>query len=208
LKKAHCYVIIPLRLYKMKKIILASSSPRRKELLESIGLKFAVKPSNIPEILNPRLGPRAQAEQLSRQKAQAVGKRVKNAIVIAADSLIVLNKEVIGKPSSILHAKRILKKLGGQTHIVVTGFTIVDTETEKTVTKSVETKVTMRNVSQKEIEAYVKKENVLDKAGAYAIQGVASIFFEKVEGDFFNIVGLPVHSLFQELKKFGVVVLA
>lgn len=191
----------------MKKIILASSSPRRKELLESIGLKFSVKPSNIPETMNPRLGPRAQAEQLSRQKARAVGGRVKNSIIIAADSLIVFNKEIIGKPTSVQHAKRILKKFSGQTHTVITGFTILDTEKGKSMTKSVETKVTMRKVSQKEIEAYVKKEHVLDKAGAYAIQGVASIFFEKVDGDFFNVVGLPVQSLFQELKKFGVKVL-
>ncbi len=208
MKKSQPYAIIPLRLYKMKKIILASSSPRRKALLESIGLKFIVKPSNIPEKMNPRLGPRAQAEYLSQQKAKAVGRRVKNSIIIAADSLIVLNKEIIGKPTSMQHAKRILKKFSGQTHTVITGFTILDTETGKYVTKSVATKVTMRKISKEEIDAYVKREHVRDKAGAYAIQGLGSLLFEKVDGDFFNVVGLPVNVLFQELKKFGVTILA
>lgn len=188
----------------MKKIVLASSSPRRKTLLESIGLKFTVKPSNIPETKNPRLGPRAQAEYLSQQKAKAVAGRVNNAVIIAADTVVVLNKEIIGKPVSTDRAEKMLRKLSGKTHTVITGFTILDTETGKSVTKSVETKVTMRKVSQKEIEAYVKREHVLDKAGAYAIQGIGSLLFGKVEGDFFNVVGLPVSSLFQELKRFGV----
>lgn len=191
----------------MKKIILASSSPRRKELLEGIGLKFKVRPSNIPEKMNPRLGPRSQAENLSLQKAKAAAESVKDSIIIAADTIVVLNKEIIGKPASIEHAKKTLKKLQGKMHIVITGFTILDTATGKSITKSVTTKAYMRKLTAKEIDAYLKKEHVLDKAGSYAMQNLGAVLFEKIEGDYFNIAGLPLRALAIELKKFGIYIL-
>ncbi len=157
--------------------------------------------------MNPRLGPRAQAEYLSQQKAKAVSERVKHAIIIAADTLVVLNKEIIGKPSSVEQAKKMLKKLSGKTHTVITGFTIIDTASNKTTTKSSQTKVFIRKLSKKEIDAYVKKEQTLDKAGGYAIQGIGSLLIEKIEGDFSNVVGLPLATLYQELKKFGIFLL-
>jgi septum formation protein len=191
----------------MKKIILASSSPRRKQLLESLGIKFHIAPSNIDEKLNPRLGPRKQAEELSRQKAEAIAHRFKDAIIIAADTMVVLDNELIGKPLSLAHGKQILKKLSGRDHVVVTGYTILDTATGKSITKSEETKMYLRKLSEKEIDAYIKKENILDKAGGYAIQGIGSILFERIEGDYFNAVGLPLCSVAQELKKFGILLL-
>lgn len=191
----------------MKKIILASSSPRRKELLTSIGVKFKAIKSNVDEKMNPRLGPASQAELLSQQKAEAVAERYDDAIIIGADTLIAIDNEILGKPKDLVDARRILKKLSGKMQKVITGFTIIDSETKKSITKSVETKVYMRSVSDKEITAYMKKEYTLDKAGGYAIQGVGSIFVEKIEGDYFNVVGLPLYTLTKELKKFGISVL-
>lgn len=191
-----------------RKVILASSSPRRKELLEGLGFNFTVKPSKIPEKMNPRLGPKARAENLSLQKAKAVAKRVKNALIIAADTIVVLQNEIIGKPESPDHAKRMLKKLQGRKHIVITGFTILDTESGKLITKAASTNVYMKKLTVKEIDAYFKKEHVLDKAGSYAMQGLGGILFEKIEGDYFTVVGLPLHALAVELKKFGVNILA
>lgn len=188
----------------MKKIVLASSSPRRKELLEGIGLKFKIKPSNIAEKMNPRLGPQSQAESLSLQKAKAIAGNINDALIISADTIVVLNNEIIGKPSSIDHAKRTLRKLQGKMHLVITGFTILDTATGKSVTKSETTKAYMRKLTQKEIDAYLKKEYVLDKAGSYAMQNLGAVLFEKIEGDYFNVAGLPLHALAKELKKFGV----
>ena len=191
----------------MRKIILASSSPRRKELLQSLGLRFRVAPSNVREVFNPRLHPARQAEELSKQKAEAVVKKFADSLIIAADTLVAVDNEILGKPKDLQDAKRILNKLNGKKQLVITGFTIVDTATGKIVTKSVITKLSMRKISVKEIEAYIKKENVFDKAGGYAIQGVGSIFFEKIEGDYNNVIGLPLFALSRELKKFGVEVL-
>lgn len=190
-----------------RKIILASQSPRRKELLQMLGLKFNVVPSNIDEKLNPRLQPASQAEQLSLQKAQKIAEKHPDALIIAADTFVTLNKEILGKPSSIPDAKKMLEKLSGKTHMVITGFTIIDTATNKIITKSSTTKVSFRKISTKEIDAYVKREHVLDKSGSYAIQGPASVFVEKIEGEFFNIVGLPLYMIVLELKRFGIQVL-
>lgn len=191
----------------MRHIVLASSSPRRKELLQSLGLRFRVAPSKVKEKLNPRLKPAAQAEELARQKASAVAKKFPDSIVIAADTLVVLGNETLGKPKDIGDAKRLLKKLNGKSQSVITGFTILDTKTGKSITKSVETKIFMRRATEREIDSYIQKENTLDKAGGYAMQGIGSIFFEKIEGDYFNVVGLPLFALGKTLKKFGISVL-
>jgi septum formation protein len=191
----------------MKKIILASSSPRRRELLEMLGLKFKVIKSNVDEKLNPRLKPLSQAEDLSRQKAEAIARKYDDAIVIGADTFVVVDNEIIGKPKDAIDALRILSKLNGKIHTVITGFTIIDTATNKSITKSVTTKLFMRRLSKQEIASYIKKEHVYDKAGSYAINGIGAIFFEKIEGDYFSVVGLPLFLLAQELKRFGVGVL-
>jgi septum formation protein len=191
----------------VKKLILASSSPRRKQLLEQIGLEFEIHPSDIEEILDPALNPREQVESLSQQKATVVASKFKNAIILAADTMVALDGEVYGKPKDRDDAIRMLKKFSGGTHSIVTGFTIIDTETKKSVTKSTETKVWFREMNEKEIESYIEKEKPFDKAGAYAIHELASVFVEKVEGDFFGGVGLSVYLVAEELKKFGIEVL-
>lgn len=191
----------------MRKIILASESPRRKELLAMLGLKFRVVKSGVDEKLNPRLGPRAQAEALSKQKAEAVAAKYDDAIVIAADTIVVIDNEILGKPKDQEDAERMLKKLNGKEQEVITGFTIVDTAKHKSVTKSVATKLFMRKLTPSEIASYIKKEILSDKAGSYAINGIGAIFFERIEGDYYTIVGLPLFALHQELKRMGIKVL-
>ena len=191
----------------VRKIVLASLSPRRKQLLKQIGLEISVDPSLIEEELNPRLKPRGQVEVLSLQKAISVGKKYPDAIIIAADTLVAVDDQVMGKPSDLQEAKRMLKRLSERQHSIVTGVTIYDTKNKKKSTKSVETKVWFKRLSQREIDEYVKKEKVLDKAGGYAIQGLGAVFVERIEGDFFGSVGLPLNIVYSELRKVGVDVL-
>lgn len=194
----------------MKKIILASSSPRRRALLQQIGIEFETEKPDIEEKLNPRLKPKGNAEMLSLLKAQAVTDKLEmankkiNYIVLAADTFAVYQGEILGKPENKKNARKMLLKLNGNTHSVITGFTIIDITTKKIITKSVETKVKFRKISLKEIETYIKTGEPFDKAGAYAIQGRGAVLVESIEGDPFNVVGLPVQSVFEELKKFGV----
>ena len=192
---------------KMKSIVLASSSARRRALLRQIGLKFIVDPSRVEEKLNPRLKPRGQVEAISLQKAQAVAKKYKDAIVIAADTLVVFEDEILGKPADEKDARRILRKLSGKTQSVVTGFTVIDCESKKCITKSAEVKVYFKKLSDKEIKQYILLEKPLDKAGSYGVLERGAIFVEKVEGDFFAAVGLPLSKLAEELRRFGVMVL-
>jgi len=191
----------------MKKIVLASASPGRKGLLEQIGLKFEVDPSNYQEDMTLDMEPNKLAEHLSLGKAEEVAKRHKDAIIIAADTFCVLGKEILGKPGTKENAKAMLQKLSGKTHLVITGFTIMDTGTGKSVSKSVESKVFFANASEKDIDDYVAIGEPLTKAGAYAMQHRGGIFIEKIEGDYFNIVGLPMLPLVTELKNFGINVL-
>lgn len=191
----------------MKKLILASSSPRRKQLLTQLGLQFVVFPSKIEEILTPGLSPRKQVEFLSKQKTQAVAPKFPNAIILAADTMVAVDDELIGKPKDEEDAKRMLKKISGRKHSVFTGFTLLDSKTGKSITKSSETKIWFRKMTDKEITSFVKKERPLDKAGAYAIQEMAAIFIKKIEGDYMGAIGLSVFQLANELKNFGFEVL-
>jgi len=191
----------------MKHLILASASSRRKQLLEMLGLEFSIYPSDIEEKISAGLTPQKQVEALSRQKAEAVGKKFQNSLILAADTMIAFGNEVIGKPKDEKDAKRMLQKLSGTKHSIVTGFTLFDTDTKKMVTKSTETKIWFRKMTVKEIEAFVKKEKPLDKSGAYAIHELAAVFIEKIEGDCNGAIGLSVFHLAKELKTFGIEVL-
>ena len=191
----------------MKKIILASASPGRKALLTQMGLVFEVDPSNYKEDMTLKMAPSKLAEFLSLGKAKDVAQRHKDAIIIAADTFCVLGKEIMGKPKSKEHAKIMLQTLSGKTHSVITGFTIIDTETGKQVSKSVESKVFVTNISEKDIDDYIALGEPLDKAGSYAMQHRGGVFIEKIEGDYFNIVGIPMLPLSNELKNFGINIL-
>ena len=191
----------------MKKIILASASPRRKELLELTGLKFEVEPSNYEENIESDLAPREIALRISLEKAKIVANKHKNVLVIAADTFILFDGRRLGKPHMENEARKMLEILNGKSHSVITGLTIIDTDNSKVLSRSVETKVYLRKLTPSEIDHYIKSTEPLDKAGAYAIQGLGAVIVEKIEGDYFNVVGLPLSTLTEALKEFGIHVL-
>jgi len=186
---------------------LASASPRRKELLEQIGLSFRVEPSNYQESISLQLEPHEHAKSLSLEKARLVARNHRNALVIAADTFIVFEGKILGKPRTETEAKEMLETMSGKAHSAITGFTIIDTDSNQAVSRTVETKVHLRKLSSNEIDAYVRSKEPLDKAGAYAIQGLGSVIVERIEGDYSNVIGLPLSALAESLKEFGVCVL-
>ncbi len=188
----------------IRRIILASSSPRRKELLEKAGLCFEVDAGNCPENLSSELEPHQLAMQISLEKAQSVAGKYPDAVIIGADTFGVLDGRIIGKPGTAEEARAMLKSIGGKCHLVITGYSIIDTACGKSVSGTVETRVYIKELTPEEIDAYVKTGEPLDKAGAYAIQGLGALFVEKIEGDYFNVVGLPVYALMNALKEFGI----
>ena len=191
----------------MKTIILASASPRRKELLEKINLRFEVDASDCEENIDPGLKPREIVRQLSIQKSKTVEARHKNSIIIAADTVGVMGDRILGKPHTKNEARKMLHEISGKSHLVITGFSIIDTTTDKIVTRTVDTRVFIKKLTREEIDAYVKTGEPLDKAGAYAIQGMGAVIVEKIEGDYYNVMGLPLNALTEALKKFGIYVL-
>jgi septum formation protein len=191
----------------MKQLILASKSPRRKEILEKTRLPFIIEESGYKEEMSLTLPPEELAIYLSQQKAKHVAEKYPNAIIIAADTFIVLDNHILGKPHTTEKAKEMLLKLSGKSNEVITGVTILDVAT-KNMESFVDTAtVFMKSLTEPEIDAYIKSGEPLDKAGAYAIQGLGAIFIEKIEGDFFNVMGLPLFQLVQRLKSFGISVL-
>lgn len=189
-----------------RKIILASISPRRKKLLEELKIPFEVEASSYIEDNNLDLDPLELAKALSAGKAEDVAQKHKDeeVLIIGADTFIVLDGKVMGKPYTSERAKEMIKELSGRAHSVITGFTIVDAKSGRKVSKAVESKVYFRKLTDKEIEDYVSTGEPLDKAGAYAIQEAGSVLIEKSEGDYTNIVGLSLPALIEELKKFGI----
>jgi septum formation protein len=188
----------------MKKIILASASPRRKEILEKIGFTFEIEPGDYEEEINLGLEPHELVRQLSIKKAKSVAARHKDAIIIAADTIGVIGNTILGKPHTDNEACKMLQKISGKPHSVITGFTILDTATNKILSRTVDTKVYIKKLIDQEIDAYVKTGEPLDKAGAYAIQGLGAVVVERIEGDYYNVMGLPLHALTEALKEFGI----
>jgi septum formation protein len=191
----------------MRIIILASASPRRKELLEKIGLKFKIEPSNYEEYTHSGLEPHELARKISLGKAEDIASRYKNAIVIAADTLVVFGDQILGKPHTENAARKMLEAINGKAHSVITGFSIIDCDVQKTLSRSVETRVYVKELTLAEISTYVKSREPLDKTGAYAIQGLGAVIVEQIEGDYFNVVGLPLSALTEALKEFGIHIL-
>jgi septum formation protein len=192
---------------KSRKIVLASTSPRRREILGKTGLKFKVIDSGYEEVMVQSLDPVRLVKKLALGKAKSAAKKYKEEIVIAADTFVVLGRRKIGKPKSKTEAKRMLQDLSGKAHSIVTGFVVIDTMNNKTIAKVSQTKVYFRKIKDYEIDAYLKTDEPMDKAGAYAIQGLAAMFVKKIEGDYFNAVGLPLNDLVQVLNKLGVQVM-
>lgn len=185
----------------MTKIILASGSPRRKELLKNLGITFNVVNSEFEEVLSDNMHPYKLAADLALQKAESVANNnYTDAIIIAADT-IVIHKGVLGKPHNDDDAYEMLKALSNNVHEVVTGIAIMDCKSNKSITDYEVTKVYFREISDEEIYRYIATGEPMDKAGAYGIQGKASLFVKKIDGDYFNVVGLPIYKLGRLLQQ-------
>lgn len=185
-------------------IILASSSPRRKELLKSLGISFKVIPSNLEEVQLDGEVPARAAVRLAQAKALAVARRFPEAVVLGADTVVLLGKEVMGKPKSLAEAERMLKKLSGRTHLVITGFCLLNPEDNRVIKKAITTKVKMKRFSPAELKGYLKSGEPLDKAGAYAVQGIGAFLIKSVQGSYSNVVGLPLAEVSEAFKELGI----
>jgi septum formation protein len=180
-------------------LILASASPRRQELLRHAGIAFVVDPADIDETPLPEESPQSCAQRLAREKALAVHKRHCQDFVLGADTIVVIDGEILNKPLGAEDAARMLRMLSGRTHQVITGICIVSSGFEKTASEI--TRVTMCELSGDEICNYIATGEPMDKAGAYAIQGLASRWIPRIEGDYCNVVGLPVAMVYRILRE-------
>ena len=178
-------------------LILASGSPRRKELLSLFHIPFTVVPADVDETMDPANAPCEEVARLSAKKARAV-KREPDDVVIAADTIVVCEGKVLGKPKSEENAYQMLSLLSGRDHQVMTGCTVLRGEKCETFTEV--TDLHFRTLSEREIRAYIASGEPMDKAGAYGIQGGAALFFFLFEGDYYNVMGLPVCRLWQTLQ--------
>jgi septum formation protein len=186
----------------MKRIVLASQSPRRKDILKQIGLKFEILPSEIKEEIDNKKTIIDNVKTIALNKAMDVAGKIQGeALVIGADTMVVQD-EILGKPSNIQEAKQMLSKLSGKSHQVITGVAVVDTSDNKKSTNHQITDVTMRNYGIQEIDCYIASGECWDKAGSYAIQGLGALLVKEVYGDYFNVVGLPISLLDDLLREF------
>lgn len=185
-------------------IILASNSPRRRELLRQIGLSFTTDPSDVDEKVLAGESPESYAVRVALDKARAAAARAGSGIVIAADTIVVLDDSILGKPADRRDAERMLSLLSGRMHVVITGLAIIDAAEGKTVTGTSLTRVWFRDLSRDEIASYVKSGEPLDKAGAYGIQGKGSLLVKQIEGCYFNVVGLPLSLLGELFRNFSI----
>lgn len=186
------------------RVILASNSPRRRELLEQIGMTFTVAPADVDESALPGESPEAYAIRVALNKARCAAERAGEGIVIAADTIVVVGDAILGKPADACDAEDMLALLAGKEHRVVTALVVMDAATGRSATRISVTKVWFRDLSDREIEAYVATGEPLDKAGAYGIQERGALLVEKIEGCYSNVVGLPLSLLGEMLREFGV----
>lgn len=192
----------------MDSLILASASPRRKELLEQVGIPFTVQPSGVDEANVILTGsPAEKAEQLACAKAEDITSRNGSGIVLGADTIVELDGEIFGKPADEADAYQMLSRLQGRQHNVITGIALIDCKTGIRKSAHEISQVTFAKLSAEEIKAYISTGEPFDKAGAYGIQGKAALFVEGICGCYPNIVGLPVMRLKKLLQEFGVNVL-
>ena len=185
-------------------LVLASASPRRQELLRNAGISFTVQPADVDETPLPGELPRECAERLARDKALAVWRLRPQDVVLGADTIVVVDEAILGKPIDAADAARMLRRLSGRVHRVITGVCVVEAagtgENRELRTASETTLVTMNDLSDDEIREYVATGEPMDKAGAYAIQGMASRWIPRIEGDYSNVVGLPVALVYRMLS--------
>ena len=186
--------------------ILASVSPRRKELLEGMGIEFDVIPSGINEDFLNGETPREHVLRLSKEKSSAVSRNNPDAWVLGADTIVIIDGDVIGKPGTQNDARAMLARLSGREHQVITGFTIVNKSIDVMITDAVESFVIFKEISEDEMDWYVKTKEPYDKAGGYAVQGMAAFFIREIRGSYTNVVGLPLTEVVTALKRVGALV--
>jgi len=187
-----------------KRIVLASASPRRSELLESAGIDFSVVPADISEEPLPAESPTSHVLRLAKEKALAVSGTAEGDIFIGADTVVVCDDEIMGKPADADDAQRMLTALSGRGHEVITGYAVYDRTVNETHADVVSTRVIFKPLSPEEIDAYIATGCPFDKAGAYAIQGGAAYMVRGIEGSYTNVVGLPLCEVVEVLRSFGV----
>ena len=186
-------------------IVLASASPRRREILERVlGRRVQVVVPKVVEEVNEKLSPIEKAKKLALKKAEYAANKVKSGVIVAGDTIVVVEGEVLGKPKDEIEAIEMLTKLSGKEHTVITGIAVINADTGEKLVDAVETRVYMRKLTRKEIEMYVKSREPFGKAGGYAIQGLGALLIDKIDGCFFNVVGLPISKLYEMLKQVGV----
>ncbi len=188
-----------------RRITLASSSPRRKALLEETGLSFDICSADIDEDIREGELPTEHCLRLAEEKAREVSKKVKNGRIIGADTIVLIDNRILGKPCDINEAREMLNLLRGRHHKVFTAFCILNASTGETLKRVVGSGVKIKNLTDKEIEDYLKTGEPMDKAGAYAVQGIGSFMIEDVEGSYTNVVGLPMEELKEALEEIGII---
>ncbi len=193
----------------MKKFVLASNSPRRHEILTEVGIEHVVRASNADENISKKISPEKYVMELALLKgASAAQSAKKDEIIISADTVVVFENEILGKPKDFLDAMNMLLKLAGNWHSVLTGFCVIDANSGNSCVKYEETKVKFVDFGPEEAKKYIRRGESMDKAGSYGIQGKGRLLVEKIEGDYFNVVGLPVCALRKMLKEeFGIDIL-
>jgi len=182
----------------MFSLVLASASPRRKELLSILGIPFEVIPSAIDETPLEGETPETFVVRAAREKGMEVASRLSHSVILSADTVVTIDGEILGKPWDEEDAIRMLRKLSGRDHLVLTAVTLVNQVRQETLEGLERTRVWFQPLTDEQIRDYLRRENVLDKAGAYAIQGYAGVYIPKIEGNYFNVMGLPlplVHEL-------------
>ena len=185
-----------------KRLILASNSPRRIVLLKSLGYHFDIIPHDIEECIHGNVSPTELVQKLAFLKASDVARRVCNAIIISADTIVVHKKSILGKPKDINDAKRTLTILSDSEHDVISGVCVMELPSRKKMLRIEQTHIKMRTIKDEEIDRYILTGEPMDKAGAYAIQGEGRKFIEKIDGSFSNVVGLPLELLQEMLNHF------
>lgn len=185
----------------VKPLILASQSPRRKQLLNQAGLSFTVIPSDVEEKMNTNDLPEDLVASLAYQKALNVYERYPENVVLGSDTIVSFDSHILGKPTDDEDARRMLRMLSGSEHTVLTGVTLISTEKKMTFVEK--TQVHFFPLTDQEINEYIRSEEPIDKAGAYGIQGLGATLVEKINGDYFTIVGLPIAKVVRALKSFN-----
>lgn len=192
-------------MYLKQRIILASASPRRKQLLSSVGLKFKTIPAHVNENYLRGETPKQHVRRLAQSKAKIVSEKYPDTWVLGADTIVVIDGQILGKPENKAQAKKMLQKLSGRTHKVYTAFTITRAASSISRTRVIQSAVSFKNISPDEIKWYISSKEPYDKAGGYAAQEKGASFIKSVRGSYTNVIGLPLCEVLDEFKTLGVI---